>query len=188
MKKTINKKVKIKKSNKELVKSTWFNNKKNIILVVLFILIIVLLLFLFLFNFNDTIKCTKTIGDESVLIENKSTTIKLSRNKIKEVNLNKTLEFSSEYISYIDIVKETLEKEYENLNLDSHVLREDNKLVINIKSNKKYLLDNIDVSLSDETVNINIMSDYSFENIDFSQRNLSKQIKSLFNENEYICK
>lgn len=183
MKKTINK-----KGNKKLVKSNWINNKKKKTLIGISILIVVLLFFLFLLNFNNTIVCTKTVGNKSVLIENKSTIIKLRGNKIKEVNLNKTLKFSVEYASYIDIVKETLEKEYENLNLDSHVLREDNKLVINIKSNKKYLLDNIDVSLSDETVNINIMSDYSFENIDFSQRNLSKQIKSLFNENEYICK
>lgn len=189
MKKNVNKKQKTKKNNKDLVKSNLFNNKRNIILIGISILIVALLLFLFLFNFNKTIECTKTIGDKSVLVENKSTIIKLSGNKIKNVNLNKTLTFGAEYISYIDIVKEALEKEYENLNLDSDVSRKDDKLIINIKSNKKYLLDNIDVLLENDVININVISNNdSYESTQFSKETNSNEIIRYFNKKGYICK
>lgn len=188
MKKNVNKKQKTKKNNKDLVKSNLFNNKRNIILIGISILIVALLLFLFLFNFNKTIECTKTIGEKSILVENKSTIIKLSGNKIKNVNLNKTLTFGAEYISYIDIVKEALEKEYENLNIDSDITRRDSKLIISLKSSEKKLLDSVDVSLENNTININVISSDDFNDTQISKETDLDDIKKYFGQKGYTCK
>lgn len=195
--KSKNKKEKNKKSNVKVSKSKTSNKKKNNVFLIgiIGVVIMVLLLFLLFFlNFNKTIDCTKTVGDENTLIQEKKVAISFKGKKIKEVNLIKSLNFNEDYLAYIDIVKESLEKEYKALNLHSSISKNDNNLTVNIKyhERKVYLLDNIEVSLDDGSVNINIISDNynngEYESIDLSKKSNPKQIIKYFKQNGYICK
>ena len=181
------KKSKNKQKRKKEVKKKEFSNKKTIILISI-VFVITLIILLFTLNSSKLIDCTKTTIHENILVETKKVSIKVKGNRIKSVKLSKIMQFEEVYKPYIDIVKDALEKEYKKYNLISTISRNDNMLIIDIESDEKYLLDNIDVSLSNESVSINIMPIYDLQSINLVDKELFGQIIEFINKNEYICK
>lgn len=183
-----------KTSKKNNVKKT---NKNIMIIVGVVIITIIIVLAILLLTKDNTISCKKINPYDKGVKQSNNINISFSRNDIKKISTNKSIEVIDEYkkdsSSYLKVIEESLKSAYMDKDVSYNSIIEKDKLKVNINYNnkKKYILDDIDILLENGDVSINVISVDSNNNrvvIDLSKENTKKDIINLLKTKKYVCK
>lgn len=171
--------------------------KKNNSKIIISIVVVIILIILFLLLFNklrvSKITCTNKISENG--IKQKSVmSISVKNNKIILIENKKELYLDKKVSEYgvLDAIKTTLEEEYKKQGIKNSITKEGNKLVITLtyKDKKKYMLDNVILSLEDNGFGINVIgedTESSYLTFNLKDKYDKKKIIEIFNKNGYKC-
>ena len=116
------------------------------------------------------------------------------KNIINSVDVKKTIILDSKYDSnYLTIIEDSVKKAYKDKNIKCSTKIEDNSLIVNLSYTKKqkYILDDLDIVVSDDGVSVNIINDDNYNTyagIDLSKDNNKDDLIKSYKIKKYVCK
>lgn len=194
MKKKSNKAKNTKKNIKNKKSDKKINKKMIIISLIVLLVIIFVVTIIFLFNKNNVITCTKKINENGISMKS-DITFNTKDNQIKNIIVKKTLSITSDdgNMDYLSAIKDVLKENFESQKIEYKIEEQEDKLIINLKYDKKeeYILDNLFISIENSGININVMSEdreNNYATIDLSKEYNDKDIIKILEKADYSCK
>lgn len=194
MKKNSNKAKNIKKNIKNKKSDKKINKKMIIISLIVLLLIVFAVTMIFLFNKDNVITCSKNVDENGILMKS-DITFNTKDNQIKNIIVKKTLSITSDdgKMDYLGAIKDVLKENFESKKIEYKIEEQEDKLIINLKYDKKeeYILDNLFISIENSGININVMSEdreNNYATIDLSKEYNDKDIIKILEKADYFCK
>lgn len=166
---------------------------KKIMYAILGIVIIILIFIIILCFTNKKLTCSKTITNNDTVLDT-NVVFALKHSKIDRIKINKVITINKTGdVDYVSAVKNILEETYNDLDITYKIEQRNNKLIIDLTydKDKEYILDNINLSLEDNGINVEIISEdheNSYSSVDLSKKYTIENIKKEFSNNGYKCK
>ena len=194
MKKNSNKVKNTKKNIKNKKSDKKINKKMIIISLIVLLLIVFAVTMIFLFNKDNEIICSKNVDENGILMKS-DITFNTKDNQIKNIIVKKTLSITSDdgKMDYLGDIKDVLKENFESKKIEYKIEEQEDKLIINLKYDKKeeYILDNLFISIENSGININVMSEdreNNYATIDLSKEYNDKDIIKILEKADYFCK
>lgn len=194
MKKNSNKVKNTKKNIKNKKSDKKINKKMIIISLIVLLLIVFAVTMIFLFNKDNVIICSKNVDENGILMKS-DITFNTKDNQIKNIIVKKTLSITSDdgKMDYLGAIKDVLKENFESKKIEYKIEEQEDKLIINLKYDKKeeYILDNLFISIENSGININVMSEdreNNYATIDLSKEYNDKDIIKILEKADYFCK
>lgn len=183
------------KKKNETKKQVNKKSKVNWIWIVgLIIIVILATVMMMVLNTTKKITCSKKIDENGILMKSQVTFNK-SKNKIKYVNVDKSIAINDDgnNVNYLEAIKSSLESNYKKQGVKNSIEKKDGKLIINLKydKEKEYILDGLYIGIEDSGVSVNIVSEdreNNYATIDLSKEYNDKNLMKIMEKADYICK
>lgn len=194
MKKNSNKAKNTKKNIKNKKSDKKINKKMIIISLIVLLLIVFAVTMILLHNKDNEITCNKKVDENGILMKS-DITFNTKDNQIKNIIVKKTLSITSDdgKMDYLSAIKDVLKENFESQKIEYKIEEQEDKLIINLKYDKKeeYILDNLFISIENSGININVMSEdreNNYATIDLSKNYNDKDIIKILEKADYSCK
>lgn len=194
MKKKSNKAKNTKKNIKNKKSDKKINKKMIIISLIVLLLIVFAVTMILLHNKDNEITCNKKVDENGILMKS-DITFNTKDNQIKNIIVKKTLSITSDdgKMDYLSAIKDVLKENFESQKIEYKIEEQEDKLIINLKYDKKeeYILDNLFISIENSGININVMSEdreNNYATIDLSKNYNDKDIIKILEKADYSCK
>ena len=187
-KKSVPKKRKVTNKKRSNKKNT-FNKTLIPIIIVCIVLVIILCILLLK---TKKVECAKTNNRDGIK-ETINVLFELKNDKIVNLTNKKELVFNKENINYVSAVKNALEENYKNKDINYNISSSKNKINIDFSynKNKKYILDDMSLSSSDDGISINIVSEdkmQEYATFNLGKNYSEKNIKAIMKKANFTCK
>lgn len=176
-------------TKKSIKKKNNFN--KTLIPIIVVCVIVVIMLCVLLLK-NKKVECTKTTNRDGIK-ETINVLFELKSDKIVNLTNKKELVFNKNNYNYVSAVKNALEENYKNKDLTYNISSSKNRINIDFSynKNKKYILDDMSVSSSQDGISINIVSEdkmQEYATFDLSKKYSENNIKTIMKKANFTCK